>query len=53
MLAAILSHHADAADDPATILTAIYTRVIRGKGDGGGTFVIDGKAARPNTCQTR
>lgn len=43
---AILSRHADAADDPATILTAIYTRVTRGKGDGGGAFVIDGKAAR-------
>jgi hypothetical protein len=46
MLAAILSRHADAADDPAAILTAIYTRVTRGKGDGGGSFVIDGKAAR-------
>ena len=34
-----------AADDPAGILTAIYTRVAKGKGDSGGTFVIQ-KAAR-------
>jgi hypothetical protein len=46
MLTAILSRHAGAADDPTAILTAIYTRVTRGKGDGGGTFVIDTKAAR-------
>lgn len=46
MLAAILPHDLRAADDPTAILTAIYTRVTRGKGDGGGTFVIDGKAAR-------
>jgi hypothetical protein len=46
MLAAILPPELHAADEPATILTAIYARVTRGKGDGGGTFVIDGKAAR-------
>lgn len=46
MLAAILPHDLAAADDPTAILTAIYTRVTKGKGDGGGTFVIDGKAAR-------
>ena len=46
MLAAILPHELRAADDPAVILTAIYSRVTRGKGDGGGTFVTDGKAAR-------
>ena len=46
MLAATLPRHTYAADDPTAILTAIYTRVIKGKGDGGGTFVIDGKAAR-------
>jgi hypothetical protein len=46
MLAAILPPDLHAADDPAAILTAIYARVTKGKGDGGGTFVIDGKAAR-------
>jgi hypothetical protein len=46
MLAAIPPRDLRAADDPAAILTAIYTRVTKGKGDGGGTFVIDGKAAR-------
>jgi hypothetical protein len=46
MLAAVLPHDLRAADDPAAILAAIYTRVTKGKGDGGGTFVIDGKAAR-------
>jgi Protein of unknown function (DUF3828) len=45
VLATILPRHAGAADDPAGILTAIYTRVAKGKGDGGGTFVIQ-KAAR-------
>jgi len=40
--------HAQAAssDDPVGIITAIYTRVAKGKGDGGGTFVIESKAAR-------
>jgi len=32
--------------DPAAIVTAIYTRVVKGKGDGGGTFVIESKTAR-------
>jgi hypothetical protein len=45
LLASILPRHAGAADDPAGILTAIYTRAAKGKGDGGGTFVIQ-KAAR-------
>jgi hypothetical protein len=44
LLATVLPRHAAAADDPAGILTAIYTRVA--KGDGGGTFVIQTKAAR-------
>ena len=35
-----------AADDPAGILTAIYTRAAKGKGDGGGAFVIEDKAAK-------
>jgi hypothetical protein len=46
LLATVLPRHAAAADDPASILTAICTRVAKGKGDGGGTFVIQTKAAR-------
>jgi len=45
LLAAAMPHTMSAADDPASILTAIYTRVAKGKGDSGGTFVIQ-KAAR-------
>jgi hypothetical protein len=45
LLATVLPRHAAAADDPAGILTAIYTRVAKGKGDGGGTFVTQ-KTAR-------
>ena len=37
---------APTADDPATILTAIYTRAARGKGDGGAAFVTENKAAK-------
>jgi hypothetical protein len=33
-------------DDPVAIVTAIYTRVAKGKGDGGGGFVIENKAAK-------
>jgi hypothetical protein len=43
---------AAADDDPVAILTAVYTRVARGKGDGGGTFVFDSKAARANYLST-
>ena len=32
--------------DPVAILTAIYTRAAKGKGDGGGAFVIENKAAK-------
>ena len=32
--------------DPVGILTAIYTRAAKGKGDGGGAFVIENKAAK-------
>jgi hypothetical protein len=46
LLAAALPHAALAADDPAGILTAVYTRVAKGKGDGGGTFVFENKAAK-------
>jgi hypothetical protein len=35
-----------ARGDPVAILTAIYTRAAKGKGDGGGTFVIENKAAK-------
>jgi Protein of unknown function (DUF3828) len=35
-----------ASDDPVAIITAIYTRVAKGKGDGGGGFVIENKAAK-------
>jgi hypothetical protein len=45
LLASVLPRQAGAADDPAGIVTAIYTRVAKGKGDGGGTFVFQ-KAAR-------
>ena len=33
-------------DDPRSIINAIYTRVTRGKGDGGGGFVTLTKSAR-------
>jgi hypothetical protein len=46
LLATVLPRHAAAADDPAGILIAIYTRVAKGKGDGGGTFVFENKAAK-------
>jgi len=45
LLAVAVPHAMSAADDPAAILTAIYTRVAKGKGGSGGTFVIQ-KAAR-------
>jgi hypothetical protein len=32
--------------EPTAILTAIYTRAAQGKGDGGGAFVIESKAAK-------
>jgi hypothetical protein len=34
------------ADDPVAIINAIYARVAKGKGDGGGGFVTDTKAAK-------
>jgi hypothetical protein len=33
-------------NDPAAILNTIYARAARGKGDGGGAFVIETKAAK-------
>jgi hypothetical protein len=35
-----------APNDPAGIVNAIYTRAAKGKGDGGGGFVIENKAAK-------
>lgn len=35
-----------AASDPIAVLTAIYTRAAKGKGDGGGAFIIENKAAK-------
>jgi hypothetical protein len=34
------------ASDPAGIVNAIYARAAKGKGDGGGAFIIDSKAAK-------
>src|ERR1700722_7365766 len=34
------------ADDPVKIVNAIYARAAKGKGDGGGGFVIENKAAK-------
>jgi len=33
-------------DDPVAIVNAIYSRAARGKGDGGGGFVVETKAAK-------
>ena len=50
LLATALSHRAFAATpspaDPADIITAIYTRAAKGKGSGGGAFIIENKAAK-------
>ena len=50
ILAASDQHSARAeppsANDPAAIVNAIYTRAAKGKGDGGGGFVIENKAAK-------
>jgi hypothetical protein len=35
-----------APGDPVAVMTAIYSRVAKGKGDGGGGFVIENKAAK-------
>jgi hypothetical protein len=50
LLASALSQPASAAApspaDPAEIVSAIYTRAAKGKGDGGGAFIIENKAAK-------
>jgi hypothetical protein len=37
---------APSPSDPVGIVNAIYTRAAKGKGDGGGAFVIENKAAK-------
>ena len=37
---------APAPEDPAGIITAIYTRAAKGKGDGGGAFIIESNAVK-------
>ena len=37
---------ASSANDPLAIVNAIYARAAKGKGDGGGGFVIESKAAK-------
>ena len=50
ILAASDQHSARAeppsANDPVAIVNAIYTRAAKGKGDGGGGFVIESNAAK-------
>jgi Protein of unknown function (DUF3828) len=49
-LSATLPHAAlgapPAPNEPLKIITAIYTRAAKGKGDGGGAFIIENKAAK-------
>ncbi len=48
--AAALSRFAGAApplaNDPVAIVNAVYARAAKGKGDGGGAFIIENKAAK-------
>ncbi|WP_316232834.1 DUF3828 domain-containing protein [Bradyrhizobium sp. SZCCHNPS2010] len=46
LLASPVLAQAPMANDPVAILTAIYTRAARGKGDEGGGFIIDSKTAK-------
>jgi hypothetical protein len=50
LLASAVSRAALAAppspSDPVAIVNAIYARAAKGKGDGGGAFIIENKAAR-------
>ncbi|MDI1266296.1 MAG: DUF3828 domain-containing protein [bacterium] len=46
LMAVVLPPEAQAADDPADVVTAIYTRAAKGNGDSGGNFVIENKAAK-------
>jgi hypothetical protein len=47
LLASAVSRAAPpSTNDPVAIVTAIYVRAARGKGDGGGAFVTENKAAK-------
>ena len=47
LLASAVSRAAPpAVNDPVAILSAIYARAAKGKGDGGGAFVTENKAAK-------
>ena len=50
LLASAVSHTVRAAppsaNDPVAIVNAIYARAAKGKGDGGGAFIVEDKAAR-------
>ena len=46
------AQQAPSPDDPAAFLTAIYARVAKGKGDNGGTFVFNTKAAKTKYLST-
>ncbi|UFZ05888.1 YbjP/YqhG family protein [Bradyrhizobium ontarionense] len=46
VLASAPLHAQVPAQDPVGIMTAIYARVAKGKGEDGGNFVIEDKAAR-------
>ena len=56
LFATVSVAHAEppAANDPVAIVTAIYTRAAKGKGDIGGGFVYENKARRrPNPSRRR
>jgi hypothetical protein len=47
LLAAAMPRRVSASPaDPTGIVTAIYSRAAKGKGDGGGAFIIENKAAK-------
>ncbi|MGJ5020104.1 DUF3828 domain-containing protein [Bradyrhizobium sp. SZCCHNS3002] len=46
LAASPLHAQASSSNEPVGIMTAIYTRVAKGKGEDGGTFIIEDKAAR-------
>src|ERR1700732_5320032 len=50
LLAGATTHRAGAAqsspNDPASIINAIYARAAKGRGDGGGAFIIENNAAK-------
>jgi hypothetical protein len=53
--AAALSRFARAApplaNDPVAIVNAIYARAAKGKGDGGGAFIIENRASKADICR--